>query len=182
MVSYVDDGSTTVARFCALLSTRPWGGGKTFLYSGLVHHFRAAGRFVLCVVSSGIAGLLLPGGTTAHSINEQSACNISKNSDLAELLRQTALIIWDEVPMQHKYCFEAVHRTLADITGNESMFGGIPTLFGGDFAQILPVVKHGNRASTVEANLQKSFLWDKMQVIALRQNMAHDRLAFRTRN
>jgi ATP-dependent exoDNAse (exonuclease V) alpha subunit len=51
------------------------------------------------------------------------------------------------------------------------MFGGIPTLFGGDFAQILPVVKHGNRASTVAASIRESFLWKEMRVLALRQNM-----------
>ncbi len=45
----------------------PGGTGKTFLYHGLCHHFRSAGRIILCVVSSGIAATLLPGGTTAHS-------------------------------------------------------------------------------------------------------------------
>lgn len=88
----------------------PAGTGKTFLYRGLCHYYRAKGEIVLCVASSGIASLLLPGGTTAHSrfkipleIHEKSTCGVSKSSDLADLLRRTALIIWDEVPMQHKY-------------------------------------------------------------------------------
>jgi hypothetical protein len=156
----------------------PGGTGKTFLYRGLCHHFRSSGRIVLCVASSGIAATLLPGGTTAHSrfripleLNENSVCNVGKNTQLAELLRQTSLIIWDEVPMQHKHCFEAVHRMLTDIRGDQSLFGGIPTVFGGDFAQILPVVKHGSRADIVSANLQKSFLWNRIRVLTLHRNM-----------
>ena len=74
------------------------------------------------VASSGIASLLLPGGRTAHSkfkipvpIFEDSTCNIIHGSQLAELLNQTNLIIWDEAPMTHKFCFEALDQTLRDI-------------------------------------------------------------------
>ena len=74
------------------------------------------------VASSGIASLLLPGGKTAHSkfmipvpIFEDSTCNILQGSQLAELLNQTNMIIWDEAPMSHKFCFEALDQTLRDI-------------------------------------------------------------------
>ena len=45
----------------------PAGTGKTFLYETLCHYFRARGEVVICVASSGIAALLLPGGTTSYS-------------------------------------------------------------------------------------------------------------------
>ena len=65
-----------------------------------------------------------------------------KNLHLADLLRDTALIIWDEVLMQHKHCFGAVHRMLTDVRSDDrSLFGGVPTVFTGDFAQILPIVQ-----------------------------------------
>ena len=70
----------------------------------------------------------------------ESIVLISKQSDLAELLRRVRLIIWDEAPMQHKYNITAVHRTLCDVRENDEFFGGVPIVFGGDFAQILPVV------------------------------------------
>jgi len=98
-------------------------------------------------------------------------CNIGARSDLAALLRLTGLIIWDEVPMQHKLCFEAVNRTLQDIRRCNKLFGGIPTLFGGDFAQILPVVKNGNRGQTVDACLQASPIWPHLRVLSLTENM-----------
>ena len=75
---------------------------------------------------------------------------------MAELIKQTSLIIWDEVPMQHKYCFEAVNRTLNDIceiADSAGYFGNILIIIGGDFAHILPVVPRGNRAATVTASL-----------------------------
>jgi hypothetical protein len=46
--------------------------------------------------------------------------------------------------MQSKYDFEAVDRTLRDIRDCEEPFGGLPVILGGDFAQILPVVKRAN--------------------------------------
>ena len=138
------------------------GTGKTFLYNCLCSYLRARGKIVLCVASSGIAAQLLPGGRTAHSRFKiplsnalNSGCNITSNSLLAQLIRKTSLIIWDEVPMQHKSCFEAVNWTLNDIChmSDSCLFGRIPTVLGGDFAQILPVVRRGSRQATVQACL-----------------------------
>ena len=135
----------------------------------------------MCVASSCIAALLLPGGRTAHSrfaipldINEVSICNIGKNAQLAELIRQTSLIIWDEVPMQHHYCFAVVSRTLNDIynvSDEACIFGNIPILLGGDYAQIAPVVRRGNRATTVRASLISSELWQYFKILHLTVNM-----------
>jgi ATP-dependent DNA helicase PIF1 len=134
---------------------------KTFLYNAICNHFRAKKKIIICVVSSGIAALLLPGGSTSHSrfyiplnSTQNNQCNISKGTQAAGLLERALLIIWDEVPMQNKYDFEAVNRTLRDIRNCEEPFGGLPMILSGDFAQILPVVKRANRARTVAANLQ----------------------------
>jgi len=45
----------------------PAGTGKTYVYKTVCHRLRSAVKIVLCVASSGIAALLLPGGRTAHS-------------------------------------------------------------------------------------------------------------------
>lgn len=141
----------------------PAGTGKTFLYNILCHHYRAKEKIVLCVASSGITSLLLPGGRTSHSrfkiplnIHENSSCCVSKNSELAGLLRETTFLIWDNVPMQHRYCFPSVDKLLQDIRSNERLFGGLPVVMGGDFAQILPIAQRGTRTSTVVASIQKS--------------------------
>jgi hypothetical protein len=98
-------------------------------------------------------------------------CPVSKSTQIAGLLERTALIIWDEVPMQNKYDFEIVNLLLKDFRGNDVLFGGVPVIFGRDFAQILPVVKRANRARTVAANIQQSHFWPRFTVLHLRRNM-----------
>jgi len=158
----------------------PAGTGKTFLYNCLCSHIRAQGKIVLCVASSGIAAQLLPGGRTAHSrfkiplSNDLNAvCNITPNSHLGQLIQKASLIIWDEVPMQHKACFEAVNRTLNDVcnSGEHQVFGGIPIVLGGDFAQILPVIRRGSRQATVLACIRHSSIWANLQVLKLSTSM-----------
>ncbi|KAL3037718.1 hypothetical protein AAZX31_01G086000 [Glycine max] len=117
------------------------GTGKTFIWKTLASSLRTDNQIVIIVASSSIASLLLPGGRTAHSrfkipvpIFEDSTCNIHQGTQSAELLNQTSLIIWDEAPMAHKFCFEALDQTLRDIITNKSnlnqIFGGKVIVFG----------------------------------------------------
>ena len=156
----------------------PGGTGKTYVYNTLCHKLRGQGKIVLCVASSGIAALLLIGGQTAHlhfkvpiQVHESSTCSIPKNSDLAELIRITDLVIWDEAPMQHRHIQEAVDRTFRDIRQPDKPFGGLTVVFGGDFKQILPVIVKGSRAQIVGACVQRSRLWQDIKVLKLTENM-----------
>ncbi|VFQ82699.1 unnamed protein product [Cuscuta campestris] len=118
---------------------------------------RSERKIVLTVASSGIASLLLPGGRTAHSrfdipieLFEGTTCAVRQQTQLAGLLTECSLIIWDEAPMANKFAFEAVDRTLKDIVSfkNESAanlpFVGKTILMGGDFRQVLPVIPKGD--------------------------------------
>jgi len=156
----------------------PAGTGKTFLYETLCNLYRSEGHVVICVASSAIAAQLLPGGTTSHSrfkipivIDGNSTCSLSKQSAEAQLLRIAKLIIWDEVTLQNKHCFAAVDRTLRDIMSDDRLFGGIPVLLGGDFAQILPVVRKGKRADVVNACIQLWREWTSLTQLHLTLNM-----------
>lgn len=147
------------------------GCGKTFVFNTLAAYYRSQGKIVLCVASSGIASIILAGGRTSHSrfkipipALEDSSCSFRKTSDLAELLRATSLIIWDEVPMQHRFCIEAVDRSLKDICNSDQFFGGITTVFGGDFRQTTPVIPKGSREQIVGASLCRSPLWPQIKV------------------
>ncbi|XP_058767228.1 uncharacterized protein LOC131640871 [Vicia villosa] len=148
---------------------------------------QAALRFkkktVLPVASSLIASLLLPGGRTAHSrfripvpTLENSICSIQKQDDLAELLKMTDLIIWDEAPMANKFCFESLNKSLRDIMSGIShasrkVFGGKVVVFGGDFRQILPVIPRGTRSDIIHATINASYIWDHCKVLRLTKNM-----------
>ncbi|CAN1298310.1 ATP-dependent DNA helicase PIF1 [Linum perenne] len=162
----------------------PGGTGKTFLWKVISAKLRSEGKIVLCVATSGIAALLMEGGRTAHSrfhiqikLTETSTCDVFHGTEVVELIQQTSLIIWDEAPMAHKYCMEALDRTLRDLRQDHSKnkaerpFGGISIVFGGDFRQILPVIKKGSRSEITGASLKKSYLWDHLTHIKLSQNM-----------
>ena len=109
----------------------PAGTGKTFTEKVIAAHLRGLGKTVLIVASTGIATLQLPGGWTAHSMFKLplddrvvagAVCNIKSRTQRAELLRKCDLIIWDELPMTHKYCVEALDITLRDLLHNSTPF------------------------------------------------------------
>ncbi|CAJ2651910.1 unnamed protein product [Trifolium pratense] len=160
------------------------GTGKTFLWRTLSAALRSQGKIVLNVASSGIASLLLPNGKTAHStfcipleINDKSTCNVKQDCHRANLLRATSLIIWDEAPMMNRYCFEAFDRTMRDLMSkvdkdlNTKPFGGKVVVLGGDFRQILPVIRRGTRGDVVNKTLCSSKLWKHCNVLELTKNM-----------
>lgn len=156
----------------------PGGTGKTFLINHILDTMKRAGKNAIPVASSGIASLLLQSGRTAHSkfkipidIDDTSLCNVSFRSNLGEELRNADLIIWDEAPMLHKHCFEALSRTLQDLCKNNLHFGGKTVMFTGDFRQILPVVPRGSRTAIVEASIKHASFWRYVQHLKLTQNM-----------
>lgn len=54
-------------------------------------------------------------------------------------------------------CFKDVDRLMQDLKQSMELFGGVTTVLGGDFAQILPAVKQGNNFDIIEASLQLSY-------------------------
>jgi len=44
-------------------------------------------------------------------------------------------------------------------------------VFGGDFRQVLPVVPRGTRAQICDATLLRSYIWDNIKIVRLKQNM-----------
>ncbi|GKD46430.1 ATP-dependent DNA helicase PIF1-like protein [Tanacetum coccineum] len=156
----------------------PGGTGKTFLYKALLAEVRSRGLIALATASSGVAANNMPGGRTAHSrfkipinLSNNSMCNITKQSGLAELLRLAKLIIWDEATMAKRQAVEAIDRTMQDITGVRLPFGGKVMVLGGDFRQVLPVVKRGTRAQIVDSSLKMSPLWAGIIKMRLTINM-----------
>ena len=156
------------------------GAGKTFVYNALCHTLQSHELIAICVASSSIAALLLPGGRTAHScykipidIHAHSICSLTKHSVFAAFIKAVNLIIWDECSMQHRFAFEAVDRTLQDLRECSLPFGGIPTVLGGDFLQTLPVVKQGKQSDIVHVCILSSPLWPMISpnMFKLHQNM-----------
>ena len=158
----------------------PGGTGKTFVIKLVLAKVRQQKEIALAVASSGIASTLLPGGRTAHTTfklplnsiyDNEPVCNINKNSDVAQVLKNCSLIIWDEVTMSHKRCLEAVDKTLKDIHNNNKIMGGVTVLLSGDFRQTLPVIPKGTKADELKSCIKSSYLWKHVKLLSLSTNM-----------
>ncbi|XP_076959341.1 uncharacterized protein LOC143635375 [Bidens hawaiensis] len=126
------------------------GTGKTFVYKALLAQVRSHGLIAFATASSGAAANNMPEGRTAHSrfkipiyLNNNLMCKIKYQSGTAELIRSAKLIIWDEASMAKRQAIEVVDRTLQDIIGVRLSFGEKIMVMGGDFRQVLPVIKRG---------------------------------------
>jgi hypothetical protein len=139
---------------------------------------RSCGDIALVVAFSSTVALLLSRGRTTHSylkipitFDRTSFCYICKQDDLAALIHQTKLILWDEAPMINKLAFEVVDRTLCDLIERKEPFGGIVFIMSGDFCQVLPVIPRGSHADIVSASIKNSYLWEYVEVFRLLENM-----------
>nr|GMD12780.1 ATP-dependent DNA helicase PIF1-like [Ipomoea batatas] len=157
----------------------PGGTGKTFLYRCLLAFVRSKSLIALATATSGIAASILPGGRTAHSRfklpldgTDKYVCNIGKHTADASLLRHSKLILWGEASIAHRNIVESLDITLKDIMDCQDLFGGKVIVFGGDFRQTLPVVRHGKKEDFIAASLVKSTsIWSHICRLTLVENM-----------
>nr|XP_027083463.1 ATP-dependent DNA helicase PIF1-like [Coffea arabica] len=156
----------------------PGGTGKTFLYRALLAKIRSQKHIALATVTSGVTTSILPGGKTAHSHfkiplndDEGKTCNISKQSSIAQLIKDAKLIIWDEATMAERKAIERFDQLLQDIMSNKEVFGGKTVIFGGDFRQTLSVIVKGKKNDMIDVSLVKSHIWNHLEKIHLTENM-----------
>ncbi|AQK87997.1 hypothetical protein ZEAMMB73_Zm00001d038834 [Zea mays] len=157
----------------------PGGTGKTYLYKTLLAVLRSQDKIAVATATSGVAASIMPGGRTAHSrfkipltIDDGAICTFTKQSGTSKLLQKASLIIWDEASMAKRQSIEALDNSMRDIMGRPDLpFGGKTIVFGGDFRQVLPVVRKGSRAQIVAASLRSSYLWESMCHLKLVRNM-----------
>ncbi|CAA0821401.1 PIF1 helicase [Striga hermonthica] len=73
--------------------------------------------------------------------------------------------------MAKRDTIEALDLALQDLCGSVEIFGGKVIVFGGDFRQVLPVVRRGSRKEIVDACLTSSDLWPQLKKLKLTENM-----------
>ncbi len=133
---------------------------------------------MIAVATSAVAAGLLIEGRTAHStfkipipVTAESTCRISARSQLAQDLLDTDFIILNEIVMRHRYCVEAVDRSLRVIARRNLPFGGKCALFSGDFRQILVVLPGFSRAQIVHVCVKSSALYAGFRILRLSEDM-----------
>ena len=155
----------------------PGGSGKTFLYKTLIYYFLSVEKKVLSMAWTGIASILLPKGMTSHKtfrlpldLNNIESAFLKFESDKKKF-REVTAIIWDEASMIPRKALEIVDKTLQDVCNNNLPFGGKLLVLGGDFRQILPVVKNGCRSTIIQETIKYSNLWSLFYIMYLKKNI-----------
>jgi hypothetical protein len=167
-------------RFCFFIDG-PGGTGKTYLYNILIRALKRHGIQFLSVAWTGIAANLLPSGTTVHSRfklpltitgqRDQSwGLNYTDEKSVIPI-RDAKVIIWDEAPMAPKEALHMIHLGLQDLMKNRLPFGGKTMILGGDFRQLLPVIKGASTIVQISSSIKFSYLWRLFRSFSLSINM-----------
>ena len=155
------------------------GTGKTYLYENILHYVRGEGDEATAAAWTGLAGSLLDGGRTVSStfklpmpLFENSTSSLKLNSRQAKCLRKSKVILIDEITMVPYCALDTIDTLMKDIMNEPNKpFGGKIMVFGGDFMQTLPVVKHGTRATIVYQTVKNGRYWHLVKQYTLTKNM-----------
>ncbi|WP_348654736.1 AAA family ATPase [uncultured Psychrobacter sp.] len=127
------------------------GSGKTYTLNQYIHYLRARRVPVAVTASTGIAATHM-NGTTIHSwsgigikdeLTERDLSNLARKQFLADRLKDTAVLIIDEISMLHTKQLNLVNQVLKHVRKNDNPFGGIQVVVAGDFFQLPPIGSKG---------------------------------------
>jgi ATP-dependent DNA helicase PIF1 len=149
--------------------TGPAGSGKTYLLNQYIQYLKSKNAAVAVTASTGIVATHL-NGKTIHSwsglgvrdaLDEKSLKRISHKRQLQNRILKTKTLIIDEISMLHAHQLDMVDMICRTIRKNSEPFGGIQTIFCGDFFQ-LPPVKRENSVPVFFA--YSSEVWQTMDI------------------
>ncbi|CEP09853.1 hypothetical protein, partial, partial [Parasitella parasitica] len=156
----------------------PGGTGKTFVFNALLGRVSMKGEVAIAVTSSGTASLLLKGGRTAHymfqiplDFTTTTMCKMNPRSEIATFIKRAKIIVWDECSMVSKNLIETVNRSFQNILGNSAPFGGCFIVFGGDFCQVLPIIRGASRSTIISQCSNRASFWPQARSMRLTVNM-----------
>lgn len=125
----------------------PGGTGKSYLIKELAEVAKEKGIEVARTATTGVSAIGIEGTTINHFAsmgvaNKHPAYYVAilKKTHNIEIIRNTDLLVVDEISMMGKATFEILNRILQEVRGvKEKPMGGMRVLFSGDFCQLPPV-------------------------------------------
>ena len=151
------------------------GSGKTYTLNQYIDYLRARRVTVAVTASTGIAATHM-NGTTIHSwsgigikdeLSDRDLTNLSRKQFLADRLKDTAVLIIDEISMLHAKQINLVSQVLKHVRKNDKAFGGIQVVVAGDFFQLPPIGSKGESNREKFAFMSEAWLDAKFHICYL---------------
>ncbi|MGP5338766.1 AAA family ATPase [Psychrobacter maritimus] len=151
------------------------GSGKTYTLNQYIDYLRARRVPVAVTASTGIAATHM-NGTTIHSwsgigikdeLTDRDLTNLSRKQFLADRLKDTAVLIIDEISMLHAKQINLVSQVLKHVRKNDAAFGGIQVVVAGDFFQLPPIGSKGETNREKFAFMSEAWLDAKFHICYL---------------
>lgn len=127
------------------------GTGKSYIINQFVDWLKEKGVRYAVTATTGIAASQI-GGVTIHSwsgigikkkLQQKDIDHIVYSDYLADRIRETEVLIIDEISMLDATSFEDLDKVLRAVKGIEKPFGDIQLVVVGDFFQLPPVGREG---------------------------------------
>jgi GTPase SAR1 family protein/DNA-binding CsgD family transcriptional regulator len=135
--------------------TGPAGSGKTHLLNEYIKFLRQNNVPVGITASTGIAATHM-GGTTIHSWSGLGIRDELSVYDLEEMetkkylydrFKETEVLIIDEISMLHHFRLDLIEKIARHLKRSSLPFGGMQIILCGDFFQLPPVTRMGEKES-----------------------------------
>ena len=129
------------------------GAGKTYTLNQYIQYLKARKVTVAITASTGIAATHM-NGMTIHtwagigikdSLSDADLKRMKERKYLKEHLENAQVLVIDEISMLHAKQLNLVNQVLKYFKENDAPFGGIQMIVAGDFFQLPPVGRNGER-------------------------------------
>lgn len=138
------------------------GSGKTHTLREYISYLRNINASVAVTASTGIAATHM-GGVTIHSwsgigikdfLHPYEIENIIEKSYIRNRLRNTSVLIIDEVSMLHHFRLDIIDEILKQARVSTEPFGGMQVVLCGDFFQLPPIERNRPQGEALNTNSQ----------------------------
>lgn len=136
----------------SVLLTGAAGSGKTFVLNEFIRLAKREGRAVAVTATTGLAATHL-GGTTIHAwsgmgVHAELPRNFFTKITKArrEAIEKADVLVIDEISMLHDYRLDILNDIARKIRNKDEPFGGLQVILCGDFFQLPPVNRSGEKA------------------------------------
>ncbi len=129
------------------------GAGKTYTIVKFVEWLDDQNKEYAITASTGIASSHIDGSTIhswaglgiRHGLVEEQLQGIKRNIWLTAKIKPVKVLVIDEISMLDAVTITDINNVLQAIHNNKKPFGGIQVIFVGDFFQLPPVAKYGEK-------------------------------------